>query len=38
MPDKFELSIDTISKLYTVFSKYLEIEKAIIYGSRAKGN
>lgn len=38
MPDKFGLSIDTINKLYTVFSKYSEIEKAIIYGSRAKGN
>ena len=38
MPDKFGLSIDTINKLYTVFSKYSEIEKAIIYGSRAKEN
>ena len=38
MPDTFGLSIDTINKLCTVFSKYSEIEEAIIYGSRAKGN
>lgn len=38
MPDTFGLSIDTINKLCTVFSKYSEIEEAIIYGSGAKGN
>jgi predicted nucleotidyltransferase len=34
----FGLSADTISKIQTVFKNFPEIEKAIIYGSRAKGN
>ena len=34
----FGLSAETISKIQTVFKNFTEIEKAIIYGSRAKGN
>jgi len=34
----FGLSDKTLEKLKSVFSKYAEIEKAILYGSRAKGN
>lgn len=35
---KFGLTEETIDKIKSVFAKYLEIEKVIIYGSRAKGN
>ncbi len=35
---KFGLNIKTIEKIHSVFEKYSEIEKVIIYGSRAKGN
>lgn len=35
---KFGLSITTIEKMNAVFACFPEIEKAILYGSRAKGN
>jgi predicted nucleotidyltransferase len=35
---KFGLSIETIGKINSVFAKFPEIKKVIIYGSRAKGN
>jgi predicted nucleotidyltransferase len=35
---RFGLSDTTIEKIKNVFSKYPELEKALIYGSRAKGN
>ncbi len=35
---KFGLKILTIEKINTVFSQYPEVEKAVLYGSRAKGN
>lgn len=35
---KFGLNVSDIEKINTIFSKYSEIEKSIIYGSRAKGN
>ncbi|MFV8375482.1 nucleotidyltransferase domain-containing protein [Flavobacterium sp. LB1P62] len=35
---KFGLNKETISKINSVFVKHSEIEKVIIYGSRAKGN
>lgn len=34
----YGLEEDTISKIYGVFTKYSQIEKVILYGSRAKGN
>ena len=34
----YGLEEDTISKINGVFSKYSQIEKVILYGSRAKGN
>ena len=34
----FGLESNTIGKIKSVFTKYPEIEKVIIYGSRAKGN
>ncbi len=34
----YGLEEDIISKIYGVFSKYSQIEKVILYGSRAKGN
>ncbi len=34
----FGLSEKTTQKLYSAFEKFPEIEKVIIYGSRAKGN
>lgn len=34
----FGLKESDIQKINKVFSKYSEIEKSIIYGSRAKGN
>lgn len=35
---EFGLNQETIDKINSVFEKHLEIEKVIIYGSRAKGN
>lgn len=35
---KFGLDTSTIQKIQSVFEKYPEIQKVIIYGSRAKGN
>lgn len=35
---KFGLKPETIDKINSVFIKYPEVEKVIIYGSRAKGN
>lgn len=35
---KYGLKEETIDKINEVFSKYLEIKKVIIYGSRAKGS
>jgi len=34
----YGLEEDTISKINGIFSKYSQIEKVILYGSRAKGN
>ena len=36
--DSFGLTQQTIDKICQVFSDYPEIQKAILYGSRAKGN
>ncbi len=38
MPNNFGLSSSTIEKIHTVFNKYPEIEKVIVFGSRAIGN
>lgn len=35
---QFGLKANTISKINSVFAKYPQIEKVLIYGSRAKGN
>lgn len=35
---KFGLNETTIEKINSVFAKYPFVEKAILYGSRAKGN
>jgi predicted nucleotidyltransferase len=35
---KFGLSETAIETIYAIFKKYDAIEKAVIYGSRAKGN
>ena len=35
---RFGLTVETIHKINTVFSKHPSVEKVIIYGSRAKGN
>ena len=35
---KFGLKESDIELIKSVFSKYLEVEKVVIYGSRAKGN
>ncbi len=32
------LSDETVQRMAAVFSRYPEIEKAVLYGSRAKGN
>lgn len=34
----YGLSTGVIEKINTVFTRYSEVEKAILYGSRAKGN
>ena len=36
--DKYGLSQQTNSRLYSLFNKYQCIDKVILYGSRAKGN
>ncbi|MEM4248025.1 MAG: nucleotidyltransferase domain-containing protein [Candidatus Nanoarchaeia archaeon] len=36
--NRFGLTEETIQKICNVFMKHPEIEKAVIYGSRAKGN
>ncbi|MCD6584476.1 MAG: nucleotidyltransferase domain-containing protein [Desulfobacteraceae bacterium] len=35
---KFGLREEIIQQINDVFAKYLQIEKAVLYGSRAKGN
>ena len=35
---QYGLSIETIKKIKSVFSRFEEVEEAILYGSRAKGN
>lgn len=35
---KFGLKEETIAKINDVFAKYPQVEEAILYGSRAKGN
>ena len=35
---KFGLTDDSIQLIHDILKKYPEVEKAIIYGSRAKGN
>lgn len=35
---KYGLTDETISKIQQVFSTFPEVEQAILYGSRAKGN
>jgi len=35
---RFGLKDETIKKINAVFEKFPQIEKAILYGSRAKGN
>jgi predicted nucleotidyltransferase len=34
----FGLSSDTLAKMQSVFAHYPQVEKVLIYGSRAKGN
>lgn len=38
MKNKFGLKPETINKIQAVLSAFPEIEEALIYGSRAKGN
>ncbi|NOG31638.1 nucleotidyltransferase domain-containing protein [Halomonas sp. TBZ9] len=38
MTSRFGLSLGDIEKLQSVLSRYVGIQKAVIYGSRAKGN
>jgi predicted nucleotidyltransferase len=35
---KYGLTDTTIAKIHGVFARFPEIEKAVLYGSRAKGN
>ena len=35
---KYGLTETTVAKIHAVFARFPEIEKAILYGSRAKGN
>jgi predicted nucleotidyltransferase len=37
-PLRFGLKETTIAKINGIFARYPEVEKAILYGSRAKGN
>ncbi|MCF6271075.1 MAG: nucleotidyltransferase domain-containing protein [Melioribacteraceae bacterium] len=34
----YGLKEEVIEKIKSIFSKYIEIERAVLYGSRAKGN
>ena len=36
--ETFGLKEATIQKIHSIFKKYPEVEKVILYGSRAKGN
>lgn len=38
MTQRFGLKETTIQKICGVFAKYPQVEKAVLYGSRAKGN
>lgn len=38
MKDRFGLKTDTIQKINQVLAAYPQVEQAILYGSRAKGN
>jgi len=38
MEENFGLSASTIDKINSVFQNHPDVDKAIIYGSRAKGN
>lgn len=38
MKMKFGLKEESIKQIHDIFAKYPQIEKAVIYGSRAKGN
>ena len=38
MTPRFGLKETTIQKICGVFAKYPQVEKAVLYGSRAKGN
>lgn len=38
MAQRFGLSESTIEKICTVFAGYPQVEQAVLYGSRAKGN
>ena len=38
MQDKFGLKESDLLELHSIFTKYPEIEKVIIFGSRAQGN
>jgi predicted nucleotidyltransferase len=38
MPAMFGLSEKTIQKIRDVFAKFPDVEQALLYGSRAKGN
>jgi uncharacterized protein len=35
---KYGLSEDVVAKIKSVFAKYPQIKKVVLYGSRAKGN
>ncbi|MBI5592217.1 MAG: nucleotidyltransferase domain-containing protein [Deltaproteobacteria bacterium] len=35
---RFGLKEDTIEKIRTVFSRFTQVKKAVLYGSRARGN
>jgi uncharacterized protein len=38
LPLQFGLNLSTIDRINQVFAQYPEIEQAVLYGSRAKGN
>jgi uncharacterized protein len=38
MNPAFGLDVTTVSRIHSILRNYEEIEKAVIYGSRAKGN
>lgn len=38
MTDRFGLKEPTIEKIRSVFANYPQVEKVVLYGSRAKGN